>query len=257
LLLRVYGEKDKAAFKAYDNNGGFADFDSFEAVTPEVRAAAVSCVFTAVVATNGYRLGTHQSPRFATVQVDANGDRVKFTAPSVEMALAVWNDHAAGIDEWLQETLRPIAASGVRVRVYGSPSNESLTNVVDAENAYAEFDEINAIPSELREGFVYTVASAAPCNTYQPGKYPVRYEPSALIPCLYLNGSEGGEKCCSSELIDATVEATGSHILVRSTNLQFAYEAWGMYLRALAPGSQHAHEAHLAFVRLCDNAAKA
>lgn len=250
MRLRVYGEKGNPAFSAYDDNGASADFDSFEAVTPEARTAAISCVFSTPVATNGYRLGTHPSPTCVTVQVTAIGDRVEFTAPTVEIAHDVWSNHAAGIEEWLQETMRP--ARGVRIRVYGPADNPLLTNAIDGKYAYAEFDELDAMPGPLFHGFTYTVASSTPNTTCQPGLYTVRCEPSVPIDCLCPHHADGSERCMT-DTIDAEVQATGRHVTVRSTNLNFAYTTWGKYMQAAAPGSLYAQQANQELMQLREN----
>lgn len=244
MRLRIYGEPGNPAFRASDDRGAFVDFDSFEAVTEAAREAAIECRFSTVVVANGHRLGTHPSPICVRVEVNANGERVEFTAPTVETALAVWNDHAAGIAEWLQEAVRP--ASGVRIRVYGPVGNQLLPTAIDDVRAYADFDDMDAVPASLLgTGFIYVVGSATPRTTYQLGEYDIR-RPATTVVCSHQYC--GGGRC--TEYVEASVVATGTHVSVRSSNLEFAYSSWGAYMGALSPGSQFAQQAHTDFVKL-------
>ena len=236
--VSVFGPPIGQMFPKIDlQKGSYAEFGSFGAIPDSVKAQALCYEVVGEVLPNGYRLGEHRAPNYPSVLVQASGNKVAVSALMLNEAKSAWNDHLAGIDQWLQTHMRSQASQqvGVNITVHGPAGTEGLTEFLADGTACATFDDFEMVPAHLAEAssLTFVVTSPTPPNHFMIGGFRVREEPRA--------GHYG------------TVSSNGLSLRVQSHNLLFAMRVVYTYLGAMGKDSVYVTEARDELMRLRRN----
>ncbi|HET9412440.1 MAG TPA: hypothetical protein VFO38_06435 [Candidatus Saccharimonadales bacterium] len=236
--VSVFGPPIGQIFPKIDEQkGSYAEFDSFDAITGDVQEQALHYEVLGEVSPNGYRLGEHRAPNYPSVLVQASGNRVAVSAPTLIEAKSAWNDHLAGIDQWLQAHLRSQASQpiSVRITVHGPAGTEALTEFLADGTACATFDDFEMVPAHLAgaNNLTFVVTSPTLPNHFMIGGFRVSEEPRA--------GHYG------------TVSSNGLSLRVQSHNLLFAMRVVYVFLGAIGKDSVYATEARDELLQLRRN----
>lgn len=237
--VSVFGPPIGQMFPKLDlQKGSYAEFDSFDAIPDGVQEQALCYQVVGEVLPNGYCLGEHRAPNYPSVLVQASGDKVAVSAPTLIEAKSAWNDHLAGIDQWLQFHMRSQASLpvSVKITVHGPAGTEGLTEFLADGTACATFDDFELVPAHLAKAsnLTFVVTSPTLPNHFMIGGFRVSEEPRA--------GHHG------------TVSSNGLSLRVQSHSLLFAMRVVYVFLGATGKDSVYVTEARDELLQLRRNA---
>lgn len=231
LVLRAYGDGHKL-FPLSDRKGSYAEASSFGDFLPNVHEAASFYCLHAIITQNTYNLGSHEvrvevDGTTHAVLVSSYGERLEFSAPTIKVLMAVWNKHMEGVAACLGGGGRGL----VRVRVYAEEGNPLTPIIVGDGRAYADFDGVDAVPGQLRQGaLIYVFVAMTAQNQCLLGEYPVEGQRDSAL-----------------------VMATGMGVSVSSSSFDFARMTFDLYLAAIDGNMARAREAYDRIVQMRTN----
>ncbi|HET9412438.1 MAG TPA: hypothetical protein VFO38_06425 [Candidatus Saccharimonadales bacterium] len=199
--VRVFGPEGHRAFKDGNEHGSFKDYAGLELVPGVIQKVAIMYQVVAMVARNGYNLGTLPSPVNPSVMVTATGDRVTFTALDLDTAFKVWNHHAEEMGKWMQGIQRVEFNLGTpfEIRAYGE--NPMVYPHIDCGQQYAAVKTFGEA-ARFKDATFFRVGSIVPLNYHTFG--------------VSLCGENG----------DVEVIHTGNWLVVGASSLEAAKQAF-------------------------------